>query len=161
MKSIDFSTKISYLDDFRSLDHPVEQQLCEQSMLAMNEAYAVYSNYQVGASALLEDGTIIRGGNQENAVYPLGLCAERVTLFAAASQYPGKQIISLAVSTRKKLEDMDLPPFPCGSCRQVLLETEQRQSQSIRLFVVGSDRRVCIIESVKDILPFAFDRTDL
>lgn len=161
MKSINFSTHIHYLDDFRDLEHQEDQNLCVQSMQAMNEAYAAYSNYHVGASVYLANDLFIRGGNQENAVYPLGLCAERVTLFSAASQHPGIIIKSLAVSTKKALKPNMLPPFPCGSCRQVLLEMEQRQSANIRLFVVGSDRRVCIINSVRDILPFAFDKSDL
>ena len=129
--------------------------------MAISDAYAKYSNFKVGAAVLLDDGRIIKGSNQENAVFPLGLCAERVAIFSVASQAPETTIKALAVATEKKLSDGELPPFPCGSCRQVILETEYRQKENIQLFIVGSDSSVCVVSSVKELLPFAFSEENL
>ncbi len=162
MKEISHTSRIFYFEDYHSIGNIEIIDLCTASINAMEDAYAIYSNYRVGAALLLSDGKLIKGGNQENAVYPLGLCAERVALFAAASQHPGKKILALAVATARILKNHEeIPPFPCGSCRQVILEMEQRQEQPIPLYVVGANHAVCKVDSVTDILPFAFDKTSL
>lgn len=161
MKHISHKSSIKVYNDYHELADEQIVTLCEQSISAMEDAYAPYSGFQVGAALLLDDGTFIHGNNQENAVYPLGLCAERVTLYAASSQHPDRSITHLAVTTRKELSDEELPPFPCGSCRQVLLEMEQRYNQDIKIYVVGSNNSVCVLDTVKDLLPFAFSKTSL
>jgi len=149
------------LSNFKDLPDAEIVEICTKSMQAITDAYAPYSQYKVGAAVLLDSGMIISGSNQENAVYPLGLCAERVALFSASSQYPDESIKAIAVATTKPLREGDLAPFPCGSCRQVLIEIELRQKSSIVIYVVGSDYSVCVVQSVLDILPFAFDSDSL
>lgn len=161
MKDISHKSSIKVYDDYHELADDQIVMLCKRSIDAMQDAYAPYSKFQVGAALLLDDGTFVQGNNQENAVYPLGLCAERVTLYAASSQYPDRSITHLAVTTRKHLSEGELPPFPCGSCRQVLLEMEQRYDRDIKIYVIGSNDSVCVIETVKDLLPFAFSKTSL
>ena len=78
------------------------------------------SNFKVGAAVLLENNITVKGSNQENAAYPSGLCAERVALFSAGSQYPGIKIKSIAVTAFKNLEPEPCPASPCGACRQVM-----------------------------------------
>ncbi len=155
-KEIHFSSSFHWHSNFADLVDQRYRELCEASKEAIKMANARYSNYPVGAAILLENGLIIKGNNQENAVYPLSLCAERVTLFSVSSNHPGLNIRALAVATEKEISGDRLPPFPCGSCRQVLLETEFRQDQNITLLVVGSNHSVCIIEKISDLLPFAF-----
>lgn len=161
MKEITLNHKLHYLGNFQDLKDKSMRELCASSLTATQNAYAPYSNFQVGAAVLLKNGQTVTGSNQENAVYPLGLCAERVALFASSNQYPDTEVIALAVATSKVLKDGELPAFPCGSCRQVILEIEQRFCHKIKLFVVGSNNSVCILSSVSDILPFAFDKDSL
>ncbi len=161
MKDISYSSSIKVLDDYHDLDDKQIIALCERSIDAMKDAYAPYSKFSVGAAIMQDNGYIIQGNNQENAVYPLGLCAERVTLYAASSQHPDRTITHLAVTTAKELSEGELPPFPCGSCRQVLLEMEQRYKKDIKLYVIGSNKSVCVLETVKDLLPFAFSKSSL
>lgn len=161
MKNISYSSSIKVFDDYHDLEDKSIITLCDRSVVAMKDAYAPYSKFSVGAALLLDNGDIIQGNNQENAVYPLGLCAERVTIYAASSQNPKHSITHLAVTTAKELAKGELPPFPCGSCRQVLLEMEQRYNNEIKLYVIGSNNSVCVLSSVKDLLPFAFSKTSL
>lgn len=140
------------------LSDPDEQALCQAATKSINSAYAPYSQYKVGASALLENGKIVGGSNQENAVFPLGLCAERVAIFSSSSQFPDVPIKAIAVKTNKKLKKGELPGFPCGSCRQSMIEIGQRFDTDIKVFVMGEDEKVYVVESAKDLLPFAFDR---
>lgn len=158
---IKFGGSITYHEDYHQLDKDDYVHLCEMSQGAIEHANAPYSNFKVGAAILLDDKSVVIGNNQENAVYPLGLCAERVALFSAASQFPANQILALAVATKKVTGPEDLPAFPCGSCRQVIHEYEQKQETQIPLLIVGSDNAVCVIDSVALILPFAFGRDNL
>ena len=103
-----------------------------------------------------KDGTVVSGTNQENAAYPSGLCAERTTLFYANSQYPDQPVITLAIAARTEKDFIDNPIPPCGACRQVILETEKRYGQPIRILLYGKE---CIyeIKSIGDLLPLSFD----
>lgn len=134
-----------------------EKKLVKAATKTTSKAYAPYSGFKVGASVLLKDGTIVTGHNQENAVYPLGLCAERVALFSAGSQYPEEAITAMAITTEKELEPNQIPPFPCGSCRQSIVEFESRFKHPIKLYVTGTNGRIFVFDSVKTILPFTFD----
>ncbi len=138
-----------------------DQVICKAATKAMKNAYAIYSNFQVGSALLLDNGEIVTGSNQENAVYPLTLCAERVAIFAASHQYPNASILKLAVATSHEEKGEEIPVFPCGSCRQVINEQEDRRSNSIEVFIVGSDEKVYKMASIKAILPFAFKKSDL
>lgn len=160
-KQLDFSIAIQFYQSYNELNHEAFSDLCKRSQDAVLKAYAPYSNYHVGASILLSNKVVISGNNQENAVYPLGLCAERVTLFSAMSQYNEETIKAIAVATSKELKEGELPSFPCGSCRQALLERELLQKDPIKVFVVGSNDSVCQINSVRDLLPFNFSQSSL
>ena len=133
-----------------------DRQLIDSAREATQRSYAPYSHFSVGAAARLADGTVVTGTNQENAAYPSGLCAERTTLFYANSQYPDQPINTLAIAARTEKDFIETPIPPCGACRQVILETEKRYGQPIRILLYG---RECIYEvkSIGDLLPLSFD----
>ena len=118
-------------------------------------AYAPYSGFFVGAAVLLANGTIIKGNNQENSDYTDGLCAERVALFYAQANYPDVPIVAIAVSAKKKGGEIVKLSQPCGSCRQVLVETEVRYRQPISIILDGNEK-IMIFENSESLLPFAF-----
>lgn len=124
-------------------------------------AYAPYSGFNVGAAALLENGAVVQGTNQENASYPVGICAERVLLGNVAMQYPQEKIKALAISYSAAKRASDQPISPCGMCRQALLEFEHRSNAPIRLILGGQTGPVMIIESARLLLPFAFTPREL
>lgn len=135
--------------------------LLKEARLATAMAYAPYSRFQVGAALSLEGGRIVRGGNQENASFPAGLCAERVALAAAVSGFPGVVIEALAISYDNKKGSSDHPITPCGICRQSLLEYEGMQSRPIRLVLGGLAGRIWVLESAALLLPLSFSAEDL
>ena len=133
-----------------------DRALMTAAIDATARSYAPYSRFSVGAAALLGDGTVVTGTNQENAAYPSGLCAERTTLFYANSQYPDQPVVTLAIAARTEKDFIDRPIPPCGACRQVILETEKRYGHPIRILLYGKE---CIyeIKSIGDLLPLSFD----
>ncbi|MDR0802265.1 cytidine deaminase [Fluviicola sp.] len=133
-----------------------EHVLIGKAREAVKEAYAPYSHFKVGAAVLLEDGTIIKGNNQENIAYPSGLCAERVALFYANANYPGLVVKTILVLAEGALIAPDECVSPCGSCRQVIVESEARQEEDIRAILVSQDGKTWIFNSIKDILVFPF-----
>lgn len=130
--------------------------MAEQAYIAAERAYAPYSRFYVGAAVLLENGAIVSGNNQENAAYPSGLCAERVALFYAGAQYPNIPVTTLAVIALKGGEIQE-HVSPCGSCRQVLLETEQRYQRPIKILLCGRED-VLAIEGATSLLPLSFGK---
>ena len=110
-----------------------DRALLDDAIEATRRSYAPYSHFSVGAAALLANGVVVTGTNQENAAYPSGLCAERTTLFYANSQYPDQAVVTLAIAARTEKDFIDTPIPPCGACRQVILETEKRYKQPIRI----------------------------
>ncbi len=124
-------------------------------------SYAPYSNYHVAAVARMNDGSIVHGTNQENASFPVGLCAERVLLAAVSSVSPGESIDTLAVSYNNHRDGSDHPVAPCGICRQSLSEFEDRMKQPIRLILGGMTGEVFIFDSAKSLLPFTFEGNEL
>ena len=133
-----------------------EQDLMTSAMEATTRSYAPYSKVSVGAAALLANGIVVTGTNQENAAYPSGLCAERTTLFYANSQYPDQPVLTLAIAARTEKDFIDLPIPPCGACRQVILETEKRYKQPIRILLYGK-KEIYEVKSICDLLPLSFD----
>jgi len=132
-----------------------DRQLIAAAREASGKAYAPYSKFNVGAAVLLANGEIIRGNNQENADFTDGLCAERVALFFAHATYPDVAIKALAVTAMRGKNFITGPTLPCGSCRQVLVETESRFKQSIRLILDGAEK-IMVLEGADSLLPFAF-----
>ena len=116
-----------------------DRTLLQAAMDATKRSYAPYSKFSVGAAARLNNDVIVTGTNQENAAYPSGLCAERTTLFYANSQYPDQAVATLAVAARTERDFLDAPIPPCGACRQVILETEKRFNQPMRILLYGKE----------------------
>ncbi len=133
-----------------------DQLLVEKAFSAVESAYAPYSNFKVGASVRLDNGQVITGSNQENAAYPSGLCAERVALFYVGANFPEKEIETICIAARGDLITGNDLLSPCGACRQVMLETENRQNKKIRVIVVNRDERTLVVSNVGDLLPFGF-----
>ena len=133
-----------------------DRALLDDAIEATRRSYAPYSHFSVGAAALLANGVVVTGTNQENAAYPSGLCAERTTLFYANSQYPDQAVVTLAIAARTEKDFIDTPIPPCGACRQVILETEKRYKQPIRILLYG---KKCIheVQSIGHLLPLSFD----
>ncbi|WP_343607012.1 cytidine deaminase [Fluviicola sp.] len=144
-----------WLGDWKELPES-EHILVEKAREAVQDAYAPYSHFKVGAAVLLEDGTIIKGNNQENIAYPSGLCAERVALFYANATYPQTSVKTIVVLADGDLIAPDECVSPCGSCRQVIAESEARQKADIRIILVSQDGKTWIFNSIKDILVFPF-----
>ena len=153
MKEIDLVAKISICPYIELTDE--DKNLIAKSKEALIGAYAPYSNFYVGA-AVACSGNIVIGSNQENEAYPSGMCAERVALYSASAQYPMQAISSIAISAYNKNSEEDAVAFPCGACRQVLLEYEKRQNTPIRI-LVSAKNEVYIIESAKSLLPLSFN----
>lgn len=137
-----------------------EQRLVDKAYEAMENAYAPYSEFKVGACALMDDGSFILGNNQENAAFPSGICAERVALFYAGANFPNKKVLTLCIVAKGDLMPASQLLSPCGSCRQVMLESENRQKQPIRVILVNQDGRTMVLDSVIQLLPFGFGRID-
>lgn len=131
-----------------------DKVLYQKALDASGRAYAPYSRFQVGAAALLENGEVITGCNQENAAYPSGLCAERVALFSAGAAWPDVPVVALAIIA---CQDGQIKEqiAPCGACCQVMLETEQRSGHPLRILLCGSEY-VRVLDSVSTLLPFSF-----
>lgn len=154
MKSI-----LSY-DQMEDLDAE-SKYLVHKAKEATESAYAPYSKFHVGAALILDDGTLVTGSNQENASYPLSMCAERVAIFAAIASHPGKTIKKLAiVAHRKNHKELAHTP-PCGACRQVLLEVEERQKSDLAIVFLGQEDKWQVSPSVSVLLPHHFDRKSL
>jgi cytidine deaminase len=148
------------LKDPQDLDDE-SKMLMEKATEALPEAYAPYSNFRVATALLLDDGTVVTGTNQENAAYPSGMCAERVALFAVASQHPQKKIKKLLVLARLDGELSLAPASSCGPCRQVMLEFEQRQVQSFEVIMQSQDHQWVKSPSAASLLPFCFSNASL
>lgn len=135
--------------------------LVDKAIRATRNSYSPYSHFSVGACVMLADGKTIIGANQENAAYPVGLCAERAAIFAAQSQYPETPIIAIAIAARDTSGELTHKPVtPCGSCRQVILEIEQRYSTNVRVLLYGTSH-VYAVNSIKDLLPLSFIAEDM
>ena len=128
---------------------------------ATGDAYAPYSRFRVGAAARMANGELITGSNQENASFPVGICAERTLLSAAASRFPGIAVETLAISYSNEQGPSDRPISPCGICRQSLQEMEQRTGRPIRLVLGGMEGRVIVLPRAGQLLPLAFTADEL
>ncbi len=133
-----------------------DKKLIDGAKKATESSYSPYSQFAVGAAALLANGTIVSGSNQENAAFPSGTCAERTTLFYANSQHPDQAVHTLAVAAYTQGAFLDIPISPCGACRQVILEVEKRYNHPIRILLFG-ENEIYEIKSIRDLLPLSFD----
>ena len=160
MKKIDISTSAFLYENFEELSKDI-QNLMQQAVEAREKAYAPYSKFYVGAALLLENGEIITGNNQESAAYPSGMCAERVAIWKAGSEYPGVKVQKLAISASSKTHVVSSPIGPCGACRQTLSEYEINQKEPIEIYFMGAIGKVVKTASLLDLLPFSFDSSNL
>jgi len=142
-------------DSFDSLSLS-ESQLIQKAQSSLQNAYAPYSNFNVASALRLSNNEIIIGTNQENKAYPSSMCAERVAIFSASSNFPSEKVEALVVVNQGDLLDKSEPIYPCGACRQVMIEREIDQNQPIKLIFVAQNGSVKVFNSVKDILPFSF-----
>ena len=138
-----------------------EQQLVADAKSAFKTAYAPYSGFLVGASVLLENGEVINGSNQENVAYPSGLCAERVALFYAGAKFSDVKINTVAISVLSKNFEVKDVISPCGACRQVMAEYEDKQHRPIKVILHSPTDEVLIANKVEDLLPFMFKSPSL
>lgn len=153
-------TGVEYIPTIEDLDAE-SKYLVHKAKEATAHSYAPYSKFQVGAALMLDDGTIVTGANQENASYPLCMCAERVALYTAAMQHPGRKIKKLAVVAHKKNHKELTTATSCGACAQVMLEFEYRQQQPMEVVMLGSDNRWVHCASVQALLPLGFTKDSL
>ncbi|RUT73544.1 cytidine deaminase [Ancylomarina longa] len=156
MKKTQIITTVFEYDSIDELSTE-DQELVLNAKEAALRAYTPYSKFNVGAALLLENGKLVQGNNQENAAYPSGLCAERVAVFYANAQYPDVAVKTIAITSHTNGSFLESPVPPCGSCRQVLLETEDRYKQPIKVILCG-ERKIKIVESIKQLLPLFFDK---
>lgn len=156
MKKIKFDFEYTKYNSSKELDDD-RKKLIKKAQEAAKSAYAPYSNFHVGAAALLGNGKIISGNNQENASFPVGICAERTLLSFVHANYPNEKIKKMAVS----VPDTDLDASPCGLCRQTILEYELLQNEPIEIILHNRSDAVLIIPSGKLLLPLYFDNQSL
>ncbi len=153
MREINLTTKIAvYLLEECS---EVEKKLIEAAKNATTKAYAPYSQFRVGAAVLLENGEMIAGNNQENAAYPSGLCAERTTLFFANATFPDQKVEAIAIAAWHNGQFTHDVITPCGACRQVLLEAENRFHSPVKVLMY-SEEGIFVVQAIKDLLPLSF-----
>ena len=153
VKEINLSTKIAVYPLEECTE--TEKKLIEAAKKATEKAYAPYSGFSVGAALLLENGEIVSGNNQENAAYPSGLCAERTTVFYANANFPEEKVIAIAIAANHKGSFTEDVITPCGACRQVLLETENRFHSPMKVLMY-SEKGIYVMESIRDLLPLSF-----
>jgi cytidine deaminase len=127
---------------------PAERDLLlEKARSVLQQAYAPYSKFHVGAAVLTEAGNIYVGCNVENASYGLTNCAERTAIFSAvAAEGPGMRLRAVAI-----WNDPPGPCSPCGACRQVIFE----MGRNCVVLFQGEDGQVVEVHA-SDLLPYGF-----
>lgn len=160
MKSKQIEVRYEEYEDISELD-PADAGLLKMAREITSQAYAPYSGFRVGAAALLSNGEKVTGTNQENAAYPVGICAERVLLGTAANLFLNTAIRAMAISYSGQKVISDHPISPCGMCRQALLEFENRTGSPIRLILGGLEGKIFVIPTAHELLPFAFTSSEL
>lgn len=160
MKKIEISASATLYNDVSELSSE-DKMLMDKAVEARKKAYAPYSKFNVGAALLLENNEIVLGNNQENAAYPSGMCAERVAVWRAGSEFPNVKVLKLAISASSSITKVDKPVGPCGACRQSLSEYEIKQKQSFPVLFMGEIGEIVKTESLLSLLPFSFDSSYL
>lgn len=153
-------SEFTVASSFDQLDHETKY-LAHKAKDATEHAHAPYSRFTVGAAVLLDDGTVVTGINYENAAYPSGMCAERVALFAVASQHPTKKVKKMVVVARRKGAREFSPATSCGSCRQVMLEFEITQGSAFEVVMLDQHHHWIKTPSAASLLPFSFTPDNL
>lgn len=155
MRKEQFISDYVVYDDERELDAK-DAELLRHAHEAVKNSYAPYSKFHVGAAVRLANGIIVKGNNVENAAYPSGLCAERVALFSAQAQYPDVPVEAIALTAASEQSEVNEPIPPCGACRQVMVETEQRSKRPMRIICQGNNGPIMVFDGVETLMPFIF-----
>lgn len=155
MKKERFISDYVVYDDERELG-TMDAELLRHAHEAAKNSYAPYSKFHVGAAVRLSNGVIVKGNNVENAAYPSGLCAERVALFSAQAQYPDVPVEAIALTAVSEHSEVNEPIPPCGACRQVMVETEQRSKQPMRIICQGDHGPIMVFDGIETLMPFIF-----
>ena len=134
-----------------------DQQLVHKAREATFRAYAPYSHFYVGSAVLMDDGKVYTGSNQENASFPLCLCAEKLAILYAKSQNPDQAVAAVAIVARNPKKDLKEPVAPCGACRQIIVETEHRQKEGILILLAADSEYVYRIQGSEELLPLQFE----
>jgi len=150
------SLLINYSQFIISELETIDRNLISEAQKAIEGSYSPYSKFKVGAAVLLDNGIIVRGANQENASYPVGMCAERVALFYAGANYIDNNIISIAISAKNEKGEF-AQAYPCGACLQVMIETQARAKQNLRIIVQKNAEIVQIFDGIESLIPFSFN----
>lgn len=154
MKTYEIVSKVSVysMDELSAED----KEVMEAAIESTQTSYSPYSKFKVGAAARLKNGIICKGSNQENASYSLSLCAERTCLFAANANYPNQPVTTLAIAAKDiHGEFLATPIPPCGACRQMILEVEDRYKQPIRIMLYSTNG-IHVVDTIKALLPLQF-----
>ncbi len=138
-----------------------DAELLSAAKAALDNAYAPYSEFNVAAAVLLENGKILTGTNQENASYPVTLCAEGTVLSAVSAIYPGVAVKKMAITVKTNKRTLTKPAGPCGVCRQRISEYENRFNTNIEIIMMAEEGEVYWVNSVKDLLPLSFSKSDM
>ena len=146
-KTINISYEHYTLDTLPTAD----SELVKAAFEATTQAYAPFSGFKVGAAARLRSGEIITAANCESEVFPSGLCAERSLLYHYATNHADNPIEAMAIASNPSEREC----YPCGACRQVMLDTENRQQSPIHIIMAGGGTAT-VVNSAKDLLPFTF-----
>ena len=157
MKEITITAQFKVFDSTTDLPNDI-QDLMAQAVEVRKKAYAPYSKFRVGVAIALDNGKIVLGSNQENAAYPSGLCAERVAIFYAGAVYPEAKILKMAITAASDSNQTTAPIPPCGSCRQSIAEYEVKQETPIEIYFMGEIGLIYKSESLKNLLPFMFEK---
>lgn len=139
-----------HFDSLESLPK-ADKELVQAARKATEKAFAPYSNFKVGAAALLRSGEVVSAANCESEVYPSGLCAERVLLYHLQINHANDPIVAFAIASVPAEREC----YPCGSCRQTLLDTQKRQQSPIRI-IMSSAESATVVDSAEELLPFSF-----
>lgn len=138
-----------------SADDQILLQACKDALI---DSYSPYSNFKVGSAVLLANGKIVKGSNQENVAYPMCECAERVAMYNAWHQYPKVSFMKIAVTTYSNIKSDTPPAPPCGACRQVIFEYEERFEKAIEILLLSQSGKIIKFKSARDLLPLAFGK---
>jgi cytidine deaminase len=160
MKQITHSFDYQIFDSASELQLP-DRKLLEKAKSAIPGSYAPYSHYHVGAAVRLANGIVFTGSNQENMSFPAGLCAERVAVFAASSNFPDVPVAAIAISALADEFEVSDPVPPCGMCRQAIVEYEMKFSNKIRIILGGHTGEVFVFQGMGSLLPLAFQEKGL
>lgn len=160
MRELIVNTSFKVFESINELDENTKS-LMNKAIEARKMAYAPYSNFSVGAALLLDNNEVIIGANQENAAYPSGLCAERVVVFYAGSQFPNVKMQKLCITASPNDRASTIPIPPCGACRQSIAEYEFKQNTPIEIYFMGAKGEVYKSDSLQNLLPLMFDKNHL